>query len=288
MLQQKALGRGLASLIPSSGEKKEEVVSDSPYFQCPIESIVPNREQPRKLFDKEGLDELADSIREQGVIQPLIVRKMDGGQYELIAGERRLKASKLVGLDKVPVVMVDASPGRSLELALIENIQRQDLNPIEEALAYKQLMERYHYTQEEVAKRVGKERSTVANALRLLHLPEEIRADIIEGRLSMGHARAILGVAHEEMQIKMAKRVVQESLSVREIEEWVKRLKEGVQVERVVKTKEVDPQISFIENEMTKILGIKVKIKPQGKKGKVIIDYYNQEDLDRIFNAVIG
>ncbi len=283
-MQNKALGRGLASLIPTSEIKNEP----SPYFLCPLDEIVPNRDQPRKLFDKSALDELAASIREQGLIQPLIVRKLEGGQYELIAGERRFRASRLAGLEKVPVVVLESSVDKNLELALIENIQRQDLNPIEEALAYKQLMEKYPYTQEDVAQRVGKDRSSVANTLRLLNLPEEIRGDIIEGNLSMGHARSLLGIEDIELQKSMAKRVVQEGLSVREIEDWVKKLKEGIQVERVIKTKVADPQLSFIENEMTKILGTRVKIKPDGKKGKVVIDYYSQEDLDRIFNAIIG
>jgi ParB family chromosome partitioning protein len=287
MLQQKALGRGLASLIPTSstGEKKQESTS---FFLCPINRIVSNRDQPRKLFNKDALDELAGSIRENGIIQPIIVRKIEGGQYELIAGERRLKAARIVGLEQVPVVVSEAVEDQALELALIENIQRQDLNPIEEALAYKQLMERYQYTQELCAQKVGKDRSTVANAVRLLSLSEEIRGYIIEGRLSMGHARTLLGVEDEEMRIKLARRVVQEGLSVREIEEWVRKLREGVKVERVIQTKKTDPQLSFIENEMTKILGTKVKIKPQGKKGKVVIDFYSQEDLDRIFNAIMG
>lgn len=285
MFQQKALGRGLASLIPPSVEKKTE---NTPYLLCEINRIVPNREQPRKLFAKEALDELADSIRENGIIQPLIVRKIEGDQFELVAGERRLKAARLVGLEQVPVVMMESDADHCLELALIENIQREDLNPIEEALAYKQLMDRYRYTQEECSKRVGKDRSSVANTVRLLNLSEEIRGYIIEGKVSMGHARALLGVEDEEMRLKLSRRVVQEELSVREIENWVRKLREGVQVEKLVKTKQVDPQMSFLENEMTKILGTKVKIKIQGKKGKVIIDYYSQEDLDRIFNAVMG
>lgn len=285
MFQQKALGRGLSSLIPSSAEKKPEA---SPYLLLPPASIVPNRDQPRKLFDKAALEELADSIREKGILQPLVVRKIEGGQYELIAGERRLKAAALAGLERVPAVVLETGTDQNLELALIENIQRQDLNPIEEALAYKQLMERYQYTQEECAKKVGKERSTVANSVRLLLLPEEIRGHIIEGRLSMGHARAILGIESEEMQLKVARRAVQEGLNVREIEDWVRKLREGVQVERMVKTKTLDPQLKFLESEMTKILGTKVKIKTQGKKGKVVIDYYSGDDLDRIFNAIIG
>ncbi len=285
MFQQKALGRGLASLIPPSAEKKAE---NTPYLLCDVNRIVPNREQPRKLFAKETLDELADSIRENGIIQPLIVRKAEGDQLELVAGERRLKASKLVGLEKVPVVIIESDSDHCLELALVENIQREDLNPIEEALAYKQLMDRYHYTQEACAKRVGKDRSSVANTVRLLNLSEEIRGYIIEGKVSMGHARALLGVEEDEMRLKLARRVVQEELSVREIENWVRKLREGVQVEKLIKTKQLDPQMSFLENEMTKVLGTKVKVKTQGKKGKVIIDYYSQEDLDRIFNAIMG
>lgn len=285
MFQQKALGRGLASLIPPSVEKKTE---SSPYLLCDINKIVANREQPRKLFAKDALDELADSIRENGIIQPLIVRKLDGDQLELIAGERRLKASRIVGLEQVPVVIIESDSDHCLELALIENIQREDLNPIEEALAYKQLMDRYRYTQEECSKRVGKDRSSVANTVRLLNLPEEIRGYIIEGKVSMGHARSLLGIEDEEMRVKLARRVVQEGLSVREIESWVKKMREGVQIEKLVTTKSLDPQMNFLENEMTKILGTKVKIKGQGKKGKVVIDYYSQEDLDRIFNAIMG
>lgn len=285
MLQQKALGRGLASLIPSSAEKKSE---NTPYLRCDINKIVPNREQPRKLFAKEALDELADSIRENGIIQPLIVRKIEADQFELIAGERRFKAARIVGLEQVPVVVIESDSDHCLELALIENIQREDLNPIEEALAFKQLMDRYRYTQEECAKKVGKERSSVANTVRLLNLSEEIRGYIIEGKISMGHARALLGVETDEMRLKLARQVAQEGLSVREIESWVRKLRDGIQVEKLVKTKQVDPQINFLENEMTKILGTKVKVKTQGKKGKVIIDYYSQEDLDRIFNAIMG
>lgn len=285
MLQSKALGRGLASLIPSSGENKQ---SGSNYFLCPIEQIVPNREQPRKVFVQENLEELATSIRENGIIQPLIVRKIEGDQYELIAGERRLKASKLAGLNQVPIVVIETAQNKNLELALIENIQRQDLNPIEEALAYKQLIERYSYTQEECAKKVGKDRSSVANAIRLLNLSDEIRDYIVQGRLSMGHARAILGIEDKELQLKLAALAIEDKVSVREIESWVRNNRDQVEVKSIVLEKKEDPQIAFIQNEMTKVLGTKVKIKPQGKRGKVIIDYYAPEDLDRIFNAIMG
>lgn len=281
-----ALGKGIASLIPQSELTRS--AQTSPYFLCPIEDILPSRDQPRKLFSKQGLEELAASIREKGIIQPLIVRAMEGKKYELIAGERRLRASKMAGLHEVPVVISTAVPGEVFELALIENIQREDLNPIEEALAYKELQDKYHLTQEEISQRVGKDRSSVANYLRLLALPEEIRGDIIEGRLSMGHARALLALENDEERLKFKKRIIQQGLSVREVEQLVKDLKTGIRVESRSQNIIVDPQIKFIEQEMTKILGTRVKIKNKGGKGKVQIDYYSTEDLDRIFNAVIG
>lgn len=283
----RALGKGLASLIPQAGP--QTVLSPSSnYFQCPVEDILPSRDQPRKLFSKQGLDELAASIREKGIIQPLIVRRIEGGKYELVAGERRLKASKLAGLAHVPVVVSEAMPEQVFELALIENIQREDLNPIEEGLAYKELLERYHLSQEEIAQRMGKDRSSIANYLRLLTLPEEIRGDIIEGRLSMGHARALLALEEDELKLKIKKRILTEGLSVREIEKIIRDLKSGVRVEKRTQTLVLDPQLKFIEQEMMKILGTKVKIKARGAKGKVVIEYYSAEDLDRVFNAIIG
>ncbi len=287
MQTNRALGKGLASLIPKAGNQTVPAPSEG-YFLCPIEDILPARTQPRKIFSKEGLEELSASIREKGVIQPLIVRRIEGGKYELIAGERRLKASKLAGLIKVPVVVSSAVPEQVFELALIENIQREDLNPIEEALGYKELQDRYHLTQEEIAKRVGKERSSVTNGLRLLTLPEEIRGDLIEGRLSMGHARALLAIEEDELKIKIKNRILKEGLSVREVELLIQNLKTSTHIEKTARVLSQDPQVTFIEQEMTKILGTKVKIKGQGSKGRVLIDYYTVEDLDRIFNAIIG
>lgn len=283
----RALGKGLASLIPQAGPQSAPAPSTS-YFQCAIDDILPSRDQPRKLFAKQGLDELAASIREKGIIQPLIVRRIEGGKYELIAGERRLKASKLAGLMQVPVVVSEVMPEQVFELALIENIQREDLNPIEEGLAYKELLDRYRLSQEEIAQRVGKDRSSVANYLRLLSLPEEIRGDIIESRISMGHARALLALEEDEMKLKIKKRILTEALSVREVEKIIRDLKSGVRIEKRSQTIILDPQLKYIEQEMTKILGTKVKLKARGAKGKVVIDYYNAEDLDRIFNAMIG
>jgi len=287
MQQNRALGKGLASLIPSAGARTAPPPSEG-FFLCPIEDVLPSREQPRKLFSKESLDELATSIREQGVIQPLIVRRIEGGKYELIAGERRLKAAKLVGLNKIPVVVTNVVPERVFEMALVENIQREDLNPIEEALAYRELQEKYQLTQEDIAQRVGKERSSVANSLRLLTLPEEIRGDIIEGRLSMGHARALLALEKDEAKLKIKKQIIKEGLSVRDVEGVIRGIKAGFKEGRRSQPLYLDPQTKFIEQEMTKILGTKVKIQSRGGKGRVVIDYYNPEDLDRIFNAVIG
>jgi len=284
----RALGKGLASLIQGAANPTSPSAPSDAYFQCPVDDILPSRGQPRKIFSKQALEELAASIKVQGVIQPLIVRRMEGGKFELIAGERRLRAGKLAGLEKVPVVVSSAAPEQVLELALIENLQREDLNPIEEALAFKELGDRYRLTQEEIARRVGKERSSVTNALRLLTLPEEIRGDIIEARLSMGQARALLAIEDDELKLKIKKRILSEGLSVREVERLAQEVKAGVKVERRVQTKLSDPQLNFIEQEMTKILGTKVKIKARGEKGKVVIDYYSPEDLDRIFNAIIG
>ncbi len=282
-----ALGKGLASLIPQAGSQTVPPPTQG-FFLCPIADIIPSRDQPRKLFSKQGLDELAASIREKGIIQPLIVRRIEGGKYELIAGERRLKAARLAELTQVPVVVSLVASEQVFETALIENIQREDLNPIEEALAYKELQEKYRLTQDEIAQRVGKERSSIGNGLRLLMRPEEIRGDIIEGRLSMGHARALLALEEDADKIRVKKRVVDEGLSVREVERLIKNLKSGIKVEQRTQTLVLDPQIQFIEQEMGKILGTKVRIKARGAKGKVVIDYYNAEDLDRIFNAVIG
>ncbi len=283
----RALGKGLASLIPAAGEKIAPRPSEA-YFECPVDDILPSREQPRKLFNKESLEELAASIQEQGIIQPLIVRRVEGGKYELIAGERRLKAAKLAGLQRVPVVVNQAVPERVFELALIENIQREDLNPIEEALAYRELQEKSGLTHEEIATRVGKDRTSVSNSLRLLGLPEEIRGDVIEGRISMGHARALLALEDDAEKIRLKKRILQEGLSVREVETQIRGVRTGIKVQHRTQAISLDPQTKFIEQEMMKILGTKVKIKARGTKGQVVIDYYNPEDLDRIFNAVIG
>ncbi|MCB1214885.1 MAG: ParB/RepB/Spo0J family partition protein [Deltaproteobacteria bacterium] len=284
-MQNRALGKGLASLLPVS--KSQEGETSGHHFLCVVENILPSRAQPRKLFNKKALEELAESIKEQGLIQPLIVRAIEGGKYELIAGERRLRASKLAGLEKVPVVVSEAKADQVLELALIENIQREDLNPIEEALAYQELQQKYGFSQEELASRVGKDRSTIANTLRLLGLPEAIRADIIEGRLSMGHARALLSLESDEDKLKLKKKVLEQALSVRDLEQLIRHLKTAKEPKTRVQVLRSQPQQRFLEERLSRHLGTKVKIKSQGQQGKVVIEFYSPEDLDRIYNTII-
>lgn len=294
-MSQRALGKGLASLIPGMGSDlvSEKQVQNEPekrrdFFECEINKVIASRDQPRKLFDKSALEELAQSIKEKGIIEPLVVREIPGGNFELIAGERRLRASKLAGLKKVPVVIFECSDDEVLELALIENIQREDLNPIEEALAYKNLLDKYSYTQEQLACKVGKDRSTIANSIRLLSLPEGIRGDIIEGRLSMGHARALLAIEDNDLKIKVKEQIIKDVLSVRETEKLIRDLKTKLERPKIEKVKIEDPQVAFIEGEMVKLLGTKVKIKNKGKKGQVVISYFSHDDLDRIYNAILG
>src|SRR3990167_8422378 len=199
MEEKRALGRGLSSLIPLVS-RSDSASKNS--LEIPLEDVVPGHNQPRKLFDSNAIDELAASIHEKGILQPVIVRRLGGGKYELIAGERRFRAAQRLKLEKIPAVVKDVEPEETLEIALIENLQRRDLNPIEEALAYQDLLEKYQYTQDELAKRLGRDRSSIANTLRLLRLPEGVRAYVISGKISMGHARAILAIEDRELQLK--------------------------------------------------------------------------------------
>jgi len=268
------LGKGMRALLP--------VVEDhgKKYFSCPIEEIRPNKEQPRKTFVNEKLEELAASIREKGIIQPLVVlRRAD--HYEIIAGERRWRAAQKAGLREVPVVIQDVSEETALEMALIENIQREDLNAVEEAEAYHALLERFSLSQEELAKRVGKERSTIANALRLLKLPAEIKRDVAEDRLSMGHARALLTLETPEEQRAARDEIVKGHLSVREAEALVRRQKTG-SVAPKVKPKAEDPDQKDLLERMQRFFGAKVAIKRAGKGGKLEVSFADQKELGRI------
>lgn len=292
MQERRALGKGLSSLIPI-GNRQDN--ASRAYLECPIEDIIPNQNQPRKLFDKQAIDELAASIEEKGILQPLIVRRLGGGKYELIAGERRLRAAKKLNLEKIPVIIKEVESEETLELALIENIQREDLNPIEEALAYKELLGKYQYTQDELAKRLGRDRSSVANTLRLLKLPEGIRAYIISGQISMGHARALLGMEDRDVQQKVADEIIKNELSVRDIENWMRRFKErrGQKDKSPESTEGESPsvappvsQYNSLEAQLKDILKTRVKIKSSGDKGKIIINFHSPDELDRLFQII--
>ena len=275
----RALGRGLSALIPQaggvpvSGELKEKGL-----LRLPIEAIRRDVGQPRKLFDEARLRELADSIQSQGLIQPVLVRK-DGEGYVLIAGERRWRAAQLAGLKEIPALVKEVSEAQAFELALVENLQRADLNPIEEAEGYRRLTEEFGLTQEQVSQRVGKDRSTVANALRLLGLPDEVKSLVAEGSISMGHARALLGVPRIPEMVDLAQRISQDKLSVRDAERMVKAKRDAP----AAPEKKKGPEHRALVEELQRLLGTKVRLTERGGgKGTVEIDFFSFEDLDRL------
>ena len=278
-----ALGKGLDALIPGIEAREQEKQKD--FFYCDIDLIRPNRFQPRSHFAAEELAELADSIKTQGILQPLLVRKDENG-YELIAGERRLRAAKIAGLTQVPVVIKRISDDKLLEMSIVENIQRENLNPLEEAEAYHQLITRFHLTQEQAASRVGKSRSAVANFLRLRQLPEQIKLSISEGTLSMGHARALLGAENSTQLLAAWRTVVSRGLSVRETETLVRRLKADKKKPRVSGTRTERIYLSSLADELSRHLGTKVQIKKHGQRGKLEIEFYSDEDLDRLIRRL--
>lgn len=277
-----ALGRGLDSLLPDI-----DIVENSSkeYFLCDIGTIRSNRYQPRLQFSKDELDELSRSIKEQGMIQPLLVRK-DAAGYELIAGERRLRAAKMAGLDKVPVVTKDISDENMLEISIVENIQREDLNAMEEAEAYHRLIAEFNFTQDQVALRVGKSRPTIANFLRLRQLPEEIKSSIMDNSLAMGHARALLGAGTSAQQRAAWRAVVSKGLSVRETESLVKQLKSEKKNPKKSKPGSEEIYLKDLAEDFSRCLGTKVQIKKHGQKGKVVIDFYTNDDLNRLISIL--
>ncbi|MFG6330736.1 MAG: ParB/RepB/Spo0J family partition protein [Lachnospiraceae bacterium] len=289
------LGKGLDSLIPDNKkalerEKKVEVVEkivEKPVeIKLGINEIEPNRDQPRKKFDEESLQELADSIRQFGVLQPLIVQERED-YYEIIAGERRWRAAKLAGLKEVPVVIRKMSEQEIVEISLIENIQRENLNPIEEAEAYRRLLTEFHLKQEEVAERVAKSRTAVTNSMRLLKLDERVQQMVIEGMLSTGHARALLSVEDPEIQFQMANKVYNEKLSVRDVEKLVKRIGKTKPVKKE-RNFQQDAVYKDLEERMKASLGTKVSIsRKDDKKGKIEIEYYSMEELERLMDILI-
>ena len=283
MALERGLGKGLGALLGDAALQAQEGGS----LSLPISQVEPGLKQPRKRFDDEGLQDLADSIRIHGVIQPLTVRRLSSGYYQIIAGERRWRAAKLAGLTEIPAVIIEADDRKVMELGLIENLQREDLNPIEEANGFKVLMEEYGLTQEEVARQVGKSRPAVANALRLLALPDAVHLLLEEGKLSAGHARAILAAPTGELQKKLAQKVIAEELSVRQTEALAKRLaKEAQEITEDRPAKE-DPLQIYREaaaKELSAHLGRKVTISMGARRGKVELEVYNDEDLTALLD----
>ena len=281
--KQRGLGRGLGALIDDfSPEPGQETIT-----KLPLQKVEPNPNQPRRSFDEEELQALADSIAEHGILQPLAVRALDGGFYQIIAGERRWRAARMAGLHEVPVVVLDADDRTVMELALIENLQRQDLNPMEEAEGYRVLMEDYGLTQEQAAARVGKSRPAVTNALRLLALPDEVRAMVENGTLSAGHARAVLSLPSERLQKAAAQRIIALRLSVRQAEAMCKRMAAGEKTEKPKSELTVD-YVGECEKALTKQLGRRVKIVSGKRKGRFELEFYGEDDLQRLYDALLS
>lgn len=281
-----SLGTGLSSLIPNKLNKenntplqKGDFTNSDKIIKIPIENIVPNPRQPRKYFAEENLKELAESIKEHGVIQPIIVTKANG-KYELIAGERRLQASKLAKMSKIPAIVRLATSQQKLELALVENIQRHNLNAIEEAKAYQELHNEFNLTQEEIAKRTGKSRSAIANIIRLLELPVEIQRGVIEEKITEGHARAILGLENPEKQRALYELILKNNLTVRAAEDKVREI--TVHTHKRKFLKQANPYLQDLEDNIQQKLGTKIKIKKRGAIGKITIDFYSEEEFEKI------
>jgi ParB family chromosome partitioning protein len=285
MEKRPALGKGLSALIPDAPESSASTVD------VDVDRISPNTFQPRAAIDDTRLNELAQSIKANGVIQPIIVRRV-GDRFEIIAGERRWRAAQRAGLVRVPVVVRDVPAGQEhsvLEMALIENIQREDLNPIDEAIAYRRLSDEFHMTQDGIATAVGKDRATVANVLRLLKLPDEVRAEVAAGTLSMGHARALLGLTGEANQRRTAREVISRSLSVRETESLVKKFTEGAKgPSQPASPKTVDVHTRAAEDRLRLLFGTRVRIVRQGSHGRIEIDFGSEDELIRVFEQLTG
>lgn len=269
------MGRGLEALIPLGPGMRE----------VEVESIVPNPRQPRRGLDSEALQELATSIKEQGLVQPLVVTEIEGG-YQLLVGERRWRAARLAGLSMVPVVVREATPQQMLEVALVENLQREDLNPLEAAAAYKQLVEEFGMTQEQVADKVGKNRVSVTNTLRLLHLPDGVKDALLSEEISEGHARAILRLKEEKLQMQVLGPIIKRGLSVRQTEELVRRMVEEPAAKP--KTRAKSPELRALEDQFRQALGTKVSLTGAKKGGRLVIHFYSEEELQGIYDLIVG
>lgn len=280
MAKTHGLGKGLGALLGDEALQSQSEGS----LSLPISQVQPGLNQPRKRFDEEALADLSDSIRQHGIIQPLTVRRLSSGYYQIIAGERRWRAAKLAGLKEVPVTVIEADDRKVMELGLIENLQREDLNPMEEAAGFRTLIQDYGLTQEEAAQRVSKSRPAVANALRLLSLPQEVQWLIEQGKLSAGHGRTLLGLSDSQQQIALAKEVLEKGLSVRATEERVRRLQQLPQEEE-----EPAPMALYYrsaERQLSERLGRRVTIAQGRKKGRLTLEYYDQEDLEALMEAL--
>ncbi|MDY0251417.1 MAG: ParB/RepB/Spo0J family partition protein [Pseudomonas sp.] len=281
MAKRPALGKGMGALLAGVADQR-----GGNYFLCPIEELRPHGQQPRKSFDDERLQELVASIREKGVIQPLVVRRVED-HYQIIAGERRWRAAQKAGLSEIPVTIQNVSEDWALEIALIENIQREDLNPIEEANAYRNLIENFDLSQEDVARRVGKSRSTVTNALRLLRLPETIQQEVLSGQLSMGHARALLSLNGPEDMLEASQQIIKKQLSVRETEALVKKIQAfegGGEAKVKASVASLSAEMEQLQDILRKNLGTQVRIRPGGAGGRIEIHYTNSSELQRLLD----
>ena len=285
MASERGLGKGLGALLGDAALQSQEGGSVS----LPLAQVEPGLKQPRKRFDEETLADLADSIRTHGIIQPLTVRRLSSGYYQIIAGERRWRAAQLAGLSEVPAVIIEADDRKVMELGLIENLQREDLNPMEEAMGYRTLMEEYGLTQEETAQRVGKSRPAVANALRLIALPDAIRHLVEEGQLSAGHARALLSISSSTLQKKLAQKIIAEGLSVRQTEALAKRFAREEAQEETAYAAPPDPMKLYRDaaaKDLTTRWGRKVSITMGPKKGKLEFEFYNDKDLTELLDRL--
>jgi ParB family chromosome partitioning protein len=278
--RKKGLGKGLGALIPDADLLSR---TGEHFFYCEIEEISPNPYQPRHHVRDRALEELVESVREKGVLQPLLVRKAGDG-YQLIAGERRWRAAQMAGLQRVPVIIKESADPEAFELALVENIQRKDLNPVEEAEAYSRLHQEFRLSQEEIAKKIGRDRSTVANVMRLLKVPERIRTDLLEGALSMGHARALLGLPEVSLQVQARDAIIKRGLSVREAERLVRAL---LKKKRRKTAREEDGDLRPVLDRLIRHFSTRVKIARRGKRGKIEIEFFSDEDLHRILDLLM-
>ena len=280
-MERKALGKGIGALIPEKETSAQENI-----LHVKIDQIKPNPFQPREDFGHQSMEELTRSIREKGIIQPIVVRRR-GDYYELIAGERRFRAAKLLNIKEIPVIIRDAEDEDSLELSLIENIQRQDLNPIEEARAYQYLIDKFKVTQEKLSEVLGKSRSSVANILRLLKLPQEIQEEIKKGRISFAHGRALLELDDQNQQRRLTQEIIAKGLSIRELENLIKMHRPKTLKQRI-KAGSHEPYIAVLEEELQHILATKVRISKRKKRGHINIEFYSQQDLERIMHRIRG